>query len=70
MKSKKPVVTRNRYRLTFRDGGGKMYECEVTASNMNAAVNAWGIVGGPVPRNCPGCRLCGLPESYQYCEKA
>jgi hypothetical protein len=45
MKSKKPIVSgeimilkRNRYRLTFRDGGGKMHQCEVLAPSMSTAV--------------------------------
>jgi hypothetical protein len=37
MKLKK--LSENRYRLTFRDGGGKMHKCEVTASSMSAAVS-------------------------------
>jgi hypothetical protein len=46
MKSKKPIVNdeimipkRNRYRLTFRDDGGKMHECEAMAPSMSTAVS-------------------------------
>jgi hypothetical protein len=46
MKPKKAIVSgegfipvRNRYRLTFRDDAGKVYECEVTASTMSTAVS-------------------------------
>jgi len=46
LKPKKAIVSgevfvpvRNRYRLTFRDDDGKMYECEVTAASMSVAVS-------------------------------
>jgi hypothetical protein len=46
MKSKKPIVSgeimilkKNRYRLTFRDGGGKMHQSEVMAPSMSTAVS-------------------------------
>jgi hypothetical protein len=37
MKSRKPAE--KRYRLTFRDGGGRRHQCEVTASSMSTAVS-------------------------------
>jgi hypothetical protein len=39
MKSKTPIIAGNRYRLTFRDSGGKVHQCEVMASSMSAAVS-------------------------------
>ena len=39
MKSKKPIVAENRYRLTFRASCGTMHLREVTASSLSVAVS-------------------------------